>query len=194
MVGRVVDHIKASGINFVEGVVPKAISRASSGKLLVEFSDGRAPEEFDTVLCATGRYADTKNLGLENVGITINPSNGKIICRNEQSNIPHIYAIGDVVDGAPELTPVAILAGKLLAERLFANGSEVVDYPSTPTTVFTPLEYGCVGLSEEAAIERYGADSIDCVISGFHPLEWSLNETRHAGVFCYAKVYRFLHV
>ena len=56
----------------------------------------------------------------------INPSNGKIVGRNEQSTVPHIYAIGDVLDGTPELTPVAIMAGKLLAARLFGNGTETM--------------------------------------------------------------------
>jgi pyruvate/2-oxoglutarate dehydrogenase complex dihydrolipoamide dehydrogenase (E3) component len=63
-----------------------------------------------------------------------------------------------------------------------------VDYGTVATTVFTPLEYGTVGLSEEAAIAKYGADSVDCLVSGFHPLEWSLNEARHADVFCYNKI------
>lgn len=44
--------------------------------------------------------------------------NGKVIAVNEQSNVPYIYAIGDILDGKPELTPVAIQAGKLLARRI----------------------------------------------------------------------------
>ncbi len=136
-----------------------------------------------------GRYADTRALGLENAGVQVNPSNGKIIGRNEQSSVAHIYAIGDVLDGTPELTPVAILAGRLLAGRLFGDEKAAMDYSSVATTVFTPLEMGNVGLSEEAAIERYGADSVDSLISSFHPLEWALTaDTRHSGVYCYAKV------
>jgi pyruvate/2-oxoglutarate dehydrogenase complex dihydrolipoamide dehydrogenase (E3) component len=135
-----------------------------------------------------GRHADTIELGLEAAGVIINPSNGKIIGRNEQSNVPHIYAVGDVLEGTPELTPVAIMAGKLLAGRLFGSEKTAMDYNSVATTVFTPLEMGCVGLTEEAAIARYGADRVDSLISAFHPLEWALNESRHAGVMCYVKV------
>lgn len=54
-----------------------------------------------------------------------------------------------MLEGRPELTPSAIRAGKLLAQRLFNEGKEVVDYDNIPTTVFSPLEYSVVGLSEE---------------------------------------------
>lgn len=86
---------------------------------------------------------------------------GKIIAEREQTNVPHIYAVGDVLEARPELTPVAILAGRLLARRVFSNvvGARDLhmDYENVATTVFTPLEYGCVGLSEEAATARYTA-------------------------------------
>ena len=83
--------------------------------------------------------------------------NGKIQTKFEQTNVPHIYAIGDVIDGAPELTPVAIKvenitavrlamadwsallqAGRLLAQRLFDNGVKVMDYHTIPTTGVSP--------------------------------------------------------
>lgn len=65
------------------------------------------------------------------------------------------------LQGKPELTPVAIQAGKLLAARLFANGKKFMDYDNVATTVFSPLEYGCVGLSEEVAAKRFGEDNIE---------------------------------
>lgn len=58
----------------------------------------------------------------------LNPSNGKIVCVNEQTSVPNIFAVGDVVDGAPELTPVAIHAGKLLARRLCDHSEETMNY------------------------------------------------------------------
>lgn len=78
--------------------------------------------------------------------------NGKFkVNDEEQTNVPHIYAIGDVLDGQLELTPVAIKAGMLLSQRLFAGKTEKMDYVNVPTTVFSPLEYGCVGYSEDEA-------------------------------------------
>jgi thioredoxin reductase (NADPH) len=59
-------------------------------------------------------------LNLEQVGVKVNPSNGKIIAdEREKSSADHIHAIGDVLDGKLELTPVAIQAGKLLARVSF---------------------------------------------------------------------------
>lgn len=65
------------------------------------------------------------------------------------------YVVGDVVDGTPELTPSAIMAGRLLAKRLFGSSDQMMNYKLIATTIFTPLEMGTVGLSEEEAIAKY---------------------------------------
>lgn len=66
----------------------------------------------------------------------------------------------------------AIHAGRLLARRIFANGDQKMDYENVATTVFSPLEYGCVGLSEEAAIARYGEDNIEVYHAYYKPTEF----------------------
>ena len=92
-----------------------------------------------------------------------------------RSFLQHIYAVGDVLDGRPELTPVAIQAGRLLADRLYGGSSATMQYELVPTTVFTPDEYGCIGLSEEAAKESHGEDNLDVYLLGFKPLEYNLS-------------------
>ncbi len=78
---------------------------------------------YDTVLIAIGRSADTHLLNLEAVGVKTAP-NGKVIAQdNDQTSVPNIYAIGDCCAGRLELTPTAIMAGKLLANRLFGGGT-----------------------------------------------------------------------
>jgi hypothetical protein len=62
---------------------------------------------------------------------------------------------------ALELTPVAIHAGKLLAARLYGGATATTDYRNVPTTVFTPIEYGAVGWSEEGAVAEFGKENID---------------------------------
>ncbi|CAM9318275.1 unnamed protein product, partial [Discosporangium mesarthrocarpum] len=109
-----------------------------------------------------------------------------IICRNEETSVPGIYAIGDVVEGVPELTPSAIQAGKLLARRLFGDSVEAMDYTNVCTAVFTPLEYACCGLSEEEAAEKLGEENLEVYHSSFTPLEWELNPDRHRNA-CYVK-------
>jgi thioredoxin reductase (NADPH) len=116
--------------------------------------------EYDTVLVAIGRDASTAQLGLDRLGVgkvELNARTGKIrTARGEQTGADHVFAIGDVLDGKPELTPVAIQAGRLLARRLYAGSEVEMEYDGVPTTVFTPLEYACVGMSEEQAIEQLG--------------------------------------
>ena len=77
------------------------------------------------------------------------------------NHLPHIYAIGDVQLNKAELTPLAIQAGKLLARRLYGQSKLNTDYINVPTTVFTPLEYGCIGFSEEDANFIFGKDNIE---------------------------------
>lgn len=79
----------------------------------------------------------------------------------EQTNVPHIYAVGDVLRAKQELTPVAIQAGKLLAKRLTTSSQAYTDYLNVPTTIFTPLEYGAIGLAEEDAELIYDANTIE---------------------------------
>jgi thioredoxin reductase (NADPH) len=133
------------GTKIVTGVLPSSIQKLPSGRLLVSYGD--TTEEFDTVLEAIGRTPDLAGLNLtalqENgrAGVALHAS-GKIVCENEQTSVPHVYAIGDIVQGAPELTPVAILAGRLLARRLFGSSVETIQYKNIATAVFTPLELG----------------------------------------------------
>jgi len=86
----------------------------------------------------------------------------------------NIYAVGDVAEGKPELTPVAVRDGELLAQRLFGGSMDTISRSDLiPTTIFTPVEYGCVGLSEEAAVEKFGAEKIENYLYEWQTLELS---------------------
>lgn len=187
----VIDYMTHRGVKIIEGVLPTAIEKLPSGKLLVHYNG--AAEEYDTVLAAIGRTPDLPKLGLDifsadgNKGVEVHAKSQKIVVHNEQTSVPHVYAIGDVVHEGPELTPVAILAGRLLARRLFGEGKAVMNYKSIATAVFTPLELGTVGLSEEEAIEKFGAENIECYVSQFQPLEWQISDNHH-DLFSFAKI------
>jgi len=124
------------------------------------------------VLVATGRYADVSNLGLNNVNAKLSV-NKKVETDDDCKIIgtENIYALGDVVEGNLELTPTAILDGKLLAGRLLNIHNEHMTWDNIPTTVFTPLEYGCIGMSEELATEKYEG-KYKVYTKEFRPLEW----------------------
>ncbi len=78
-----------------------------------------------------------------------------------------------VEQGRPELTPVAIKAGQLLASRLFGGSNKKMDYHLVPTTVFTPYEYGCVGFSQEEAEKTLGKANVEVFLSRFGITEFA---------------------
>jgi thioredoxin reductase (NADPH) len=178
----IVSYMEKHGTRMIKDSAPQSFEKLENGKIKVTFKNtmfgNKFKEEFDTVVLAVGRDAVTGGLNLAAAGVEFNPKNGKIPCVDEQTNVPHIFAIGDVLDTRQELTPVAIKAGVRLAHRIYGNDDKPklkMDYDLVPTTVFTPLEYGCVGMSEELAKETYGEENIDSYLSYFKPLEWTVN-------------------
>ncbi|XP_022109677.1 thioredoxin reductase 2, mitochondrial-like isoform X2 [Acanthaster planci] len=187
MAGMVTNYMEGTGIEFLWQSTPKSLEKNNDGTVSVKWTDSRGNEKtcvFDSVLFAIGREPQTEKLGLENTKVKLH-SNGKIQGQNEQSSVPHIYAIGDILEGCNELTPVAIKAGKLLAHRLFGGKLEVMDYEQVATTVFTPLEYSTVGLSEEDAIERYQEDNLEIYHAFYKPLEYTVPD--RSSDQCYMK-------
>ncbi|XP_062873482.1 thioredoxin reductase 2, tandem duplicate 2 [Trichomycterus rosablanca] len=191
MAGLVTDHMTSYGTRFCWNGVPKKVEKLPSGLLRVTWTDTQSGQEhqdqFNSVLWAVGRAPETGTLNLQQVGVQLNENSGKIIVSgDERTSVPNIYAIGDIAQGRPELTPTAIQAGKLLARRLTGRSNQLMNYDNVPTTVFTPLEYGCVGLSEEEAERRYGADNIEVYHAFYKPLEFTVAQ-RDASQ-CYIKV------
>lgn len=176
-----------SGAKMVSNILQRA------GPIEVAYHDkGQAVVEvFDTVLIATGRDACIEGLGLDKAGVRVH--NRKILVDDkETTTAPHIFAIGDAATGVPslksdvalavdrpELTPVAIQAGQLLSRRLYLpKGAPTMRYNMIPTTVFTPDEYGFVGMSQEEAARPLseggiGAENIEVWSSRFGNLEIS---------------------
>uniref|UniRef100_A0A8D2L221 Thioredoxin reductase 1, cytoplasmic n=1 Tax=Varanus komodoensis TaxID=61221 RepID=A0A8D2L221_VARKO len=194
MANRIGEHMEEHGIDFLRGFVPKKIERIEEGNpglLRVTGECTKTSEvyqgEFNTVLVAIGRDACTRKIGLEKVGVEINKKTGKIpVNDEEQTNVPYIYAIGDVLEDKLELTPVAIQAGRLLAQRLYGGSDKKCDYVNVPTTVFTPVEYGTCGYAEEKAIEKFGKENIEVYHNYFFPLEWTVAPRENNK--CYAKI------
>ncbi|KFP16812.1 hypothetical protein Z169_05485, partial [Egretta garzetta] len=187
----VTEHMESYGTKFLKRCFPTKVEQLESNRLQVTWKNTdlgtEETDSFDTVMWAVGRAPDTETLNLEAVGVKTNSETGKIIVdASEATSVPHIYAVGDITEGRPELTPTAIAAGKLLAQRLFGQSSELMDYDNVPTTVFTPLEYGCVGLSEEAAVKCYGSDNIEVYHAYYKPLEFTVAE--RDATQCYMKM------
>ncbi|CAB3980717.1 thioredoxin reductase 3 [Paramuricea clavata] len=187
-------YMEKENVKIIKKHIPTKIEMVEDGqpkKLKVHYKSVEGGEEFqgeyNTVLFAIGRDSCTEGIGLENVGVALNPKNHKVIVDDkEQTNVSNIYALGDILEGRLELTPVAIEAGMLLAQRLYAGSNTLCDYVNVPTTVFTPLEYSCCGYAEEDAIAKFGEDNLEMFHTNLWPLEWTVAEKDNN--ICYAKL------
>ena len=108
---RIIDDMEASGMKILSHTVPVGVKKLGDRRFEVQLkkNDKITTIEVNTILMAIGRDAQPEKLGFANAGIIIAPSK-KVQGREgekERSNIDHIYAVGDVLDGVPELMPVA---------------------------------------------------------------------------------------
>ncbi len=134
-------------------------------------TDG-AQIEADQVMLAVGRAPNVKSLGLEAAGVKLAPSGAIIVDENSRTNIPSIYAVGDVT-ARVALTPVAIREGHAVADTLFGGNPWHLDYANIPSAVFTEPEIGTVGLTEAAA--RKAGKAIDIYRTRFKPMKATMS-------------------
>lgn len=111
--------------------------------------------EVDAVLAATGRKANITDLGLEELGLSLDEQGKLPVNRRFETALPSVLALGDLTPG-PELTPVALAEAMQLVDHHFTNNvPDPLDYSTIPTAVFCHPNIGTVGLSEEAAREKF---------------------------------------
>jgi glutathione reductase (NADPH) len=139
----------------------------------VTLKDGTAIDA-DLVMYATGRVPNTKGLGLDRAGVQLDADGAVIVDEQWRSNVPHIYAVGDVIDRV-QLTPVAIAEGHALADLLFKPSNRRVSYDWIPSAVFSQPAIGTCGLTEAAARARFGAASVEIFRAAFTPMKHTLS-------------------
>ena len=172
------DMLREEGVQIVTHASPAALARGPEGALELAARDGRGLGPFDCVLWAVGRMAAVQDLALAKAGVALDIQGFIATDTYQASSAPGIYAIGDVA-GRAQLTPVAIAAGRRLSDRLFgAQSDRHLDYENIPTVIFGRPPIGTVGLTEKAARERYGADSITVFRSSFVPLYHALSTAK----------------
>ena len=167
------ENMAADGIEMRLEFEVAALEKNADGLALVT-RDGERLGGFDTLLWAVGRTPNTRELNLEAAGVTMQPNGIIPVDAYQNTDVPGIYAIGDVIGREP-LTPVAIAAGRRLAERLFGGKPDLkLDYDNVPTVVFAHPPIGKVGLTEPEARERYG-DTLTVYETRFTPMRYALN-------------------
>jgi len=164
-------EMREQGIEMRMGFEVAGLATTDAGIALNAKSAERL-DGYDSVLWAVGRSPNTQGLGLEAAGVATH-SNGIVPTDAYQNtNVPGIYAIGDVTGRKP-LTPVAIAAGRRLADRLFGDKPESrVDYDNIPSVVFAHPPVATVGLTEPEARKRHQKVSI--YKTTFNPMRYAL--------------------
>jgi glutathione reductase (NADPH) len=127
----------------------------------------------DQVMFAIGRHPNVAGLGLEEIGVAINPGNGGITVDHfSRTSVPNIYAIGDVTHRI-NLTPVAIREGHAFADTVFGKRQVQVDHADIPTAVFSQPEVGTVGLTEAQARAQFS--HVDIYKTSFRPMKATMS-------------------
>ncbi|GMY16745.1 glutathione reductase, chloroplastic [Fagus crenata] len=167
----VAEQMSVRGIELHTEESPQAIIKAADGSFSLKTNKGTV-EGFSHVMFATGRRPNTKNLGLETVGVKMTKNGAIEVDEYSRTSVPSIWAVGDVTDRL-NLTPVALMEGGALAKTLFQNEPTKPDYRSVPSAVFSQPPIGQVGLTEEQAIQEYG--DVDIFTANFRPLKATLS-------------------
>ena len=158
--------------------LPEKVVKNADGSLTLKLKDGRETT-VDSLIWAIGREPATDVINLEVTGVKTNERGQIIVDKFQNTNVEGIYAVGDIIEGGIELTPVAVAAGRRLSERLFNNKpNEHLDYSLVPTVVFSHPPIGTVGLTEPQAIEQYGEANVKVYKSSFTAMYTAVTQHR----------------
>lgn len=177
IVDVLVDEMAKSGPTLHTHANATEVVKNADDSLTISFDNGETIT-VDCLIWAIGRAANTSGFGLEKTGVKLTEKGTIYSDEFENTSVPGIYALGDVT-GKLDLTPVAVKAGRQLSERLFNNKADAkLDYTDVATVVFSHPVIGSVGLTEEKAIAKYGAENIKVYKSSFTPMYTALGDNR----------------
>lgn len=167
--GAAAEELANAGASVLLDFVSTRVERAGT-ELALAAADGRRVEG-DCLLWAIGREPLTRGMGLEQAGIALDEAGHVRVDAYQNTSVAGVYALGDVIGGFLTLTPVAIAAGRRLADRLFGGEPEArLDYDGVPTVIFGHPPASTVGLSEPEARRRFGDAAVRVYTSAFTAL------------------------
>ena len=164
------EALAAQGIRLNPDVAPTRIAKVGD-HLMVSKSDNFM-READAVFFCTGREPKTAGLGLDKAGLDVRPGTGIPVDDEHRTAVPHIYAIGDVIDRV-NLTPMATAVGHALADTLFGRNPRKASYENVPTAVFMSPPIATVGLTEAEAAAR---GPVDIYVTRFTPMRHTISK------------------
>lgn len=182
IVDALMEEMERTHLPLHTGKTPVSLEKTANDLIQITFADG-STHTAQKVLWAVGRKPNVAQLNLQTAGVQLAPSGHILVDEYQETGVPGIYALGDVT-GEKELTPVAIKAGRLLAERLFNNKPTAkMDYTCIPTVVFSHPAIGTVGLTEEEAVKRYDQEQVKVYTSAFTSMYTALDKHRQMAKF-----------
>ena len=148
--------------------VSTKVTKENDGSLRLHLKNGES-HNVDQIIWAIGRHPATDGMNIEMSGVERTETGYIKVDAYQQTSTENIYAVGDIIEDGVELTPVAVKAGRLLAERLFNPELPNVkmDYSLIPTVVFSHPPIATIGLTEPEAIAQYGEEHIKVYSSSF---------------------------
>ncbi|MEM7222725.1 MAG: glutathione-disulfide reductase [Pseudomonadota bacterium] len=158
------------GIDLRTGTTIERVEKGAEG-LTVTLSSGDSLAA-DLVLAATGRRPNTKDLGLVAAGVELAESGAIKVDAFSRTNVPNIYAVGDVTDRI-NLTPVAIEEAMAFVDTVYRGRPRGLDHSNVPSAVFSQPPVATVGLTEPEA--RAKGAALDVYRSTFRPLKHTLS-------------------
>lgn len=178
IVETLLEVLAQDGIQLHTKAIPQEVVKNADGSLTLKLEDGRETN-VDCVVWAIGREPATDVINLEATGVATNERGFIKVDKFQNTNVDGIYAVGDIIEGGIELTPVAVAAGRRLSERLFNNKpNEHLDYNLVPTVVFSHPPIGAIGLTEPKAIEMYGEENVKVYKSSFTAMYTAVTQHR----------------
>jgi glutathione reductase (NADPH) len=171
-----VQHMAQHGPTLHNHSVPSKVQRHDDGRLSLHLTNGQVIGPVSTLIWAIGREPATDQLNLAEIGVELDKKGFIQTDKYQNTTAEHIYAVGDNT-GRAQLTPVAVAAGRRLAERLFNNKPyEHLDYSNIATVVFSHPVIGTVGMTEPEAIAEYGEAQVKIYNSQFTALYQAMTE------------------
>lgn len=167
----VADQMALRGVIFHFEESPVAIEKGSNALLSLKTNKG-TEHSFSHIMFATGRLPNTKNMGLEEVGIALDQKGAIVVDDYSRTKNESFWAVGDVTNRV-NLTPVALMEGGSFARTVFGGQDVKPDHRTIPSAVFTQPPIGTVGLTEQQAIEQYG--DVDVYTANFRPMKATLS-------------------
>lgn len=162
------------GIRFLNNTTAKEIKHESNGLQLILSGDSQETIAADTILVATGRSPNIKDLGLENAGVEVGEKDAIKVDEYSRTTQNNIFAIGDCTNRVP-LTPVARTEGRAVAKTAFGDKPQKIEYDYVPSAVFARPEAATVGMTEAKAREKFGK-AVQCHHTQFQPLFYRLTK------------------